>query len=394
MLRLLLIYFLSIGSCCANKLQAQEDSVQYHLLKNMQTWYATYPQEKVFLQTNKDQFSIGEQIWMKLWCTFQQKPSFLSRIVYVDIADDKGVVVDKKMFRLDSLATAKGQIDISPKWKTGAYTISAYTLWMRNFPDYLFRKNIMIYGEDYVGRRLSPVMPALQVRFFPEGGQMVGGVDNRIAFLITDERGWPVNKSFTVTDKEGKEVASATATHNGMGVFSFTPQIGQKYTANIEVARGSSRSFQLPSIADNGIVLQVQNASPNRLFVSVNRAETGKDAYNKLLLIAHMGGKLVYSSFFNFEEGLTTAAISKKNLPPGVMQITILDSIGKPLVERLAFIENYQIKKASLQPLALLQPQLLQLLQGGLVGGGQALGRIGGGVLGHENGSIRSKRGF
>ena len=353
MLRLLLIYFLSIGSCCANKLQAQEDSVQYHLLKNMQTWYATYPQEKVFLQTNKDQFSIGEQIWMKLWCTFQQKPSFLSRIVYVDIADDKGVVVDKKMFRLDSLATAKGQIDISPKWKTGAYTISAYTLWMRNFPDYLFRKNIMIYGEDYVGRRLSPVMPSLQVRFFPEGGQMVGGVDNRIAFLITDERGWPVNKSFTVTDKEGKEVASATATHNGMGVFSFTPQIGQKYTANIEVARGSSRSFQLPSIADNGIVLQVQNTSPNRLFVSVNRAETGKDAYNKLLLIAHMGGKLVYSSFFNFEEGLTTAAISKKNLPPGVMQITILDSIGKPLAERLAFIENYQVKKASLQPLAL-----------------------------------------
>lgn len=353
MLRLLLIYFLSLGSCCANKLQAQEDSVQYHLLKNMQTWYATYPQEKVFLQTNKDQFSIGEQIWMKLWCTFQQKPSFLSRIVYVDIADDKGVVVDKKMFRLDSLATAKGQIDISPKWKTGAYTISAYTLWMRNFPDYLFRKNIMIYGEDYVGRRLSPVMPALQVRFFPEGGQMVGGVDNRIAFLITDERGWPVNKSFTVTDKEGKEIASATATHNGMGVFSFTPQIGQKYTANIEVARGSSRSFQLPSIADNGIVLQVQNTSPNRLFVSVNRADTGKDAYNKLLLIAHMGGKLVYSSFFNFEEGLTTAAISKKNLSPGVMQITILDSIGKPLAERLAFIENYQVKKASLQPLAI-----------------------------------------
>lgn len=94
----------------------------------MQTWYTTYPQEKVFLQTNKDQFSIGEQIWMKLWCTFQQKPSFLSRIVYVDVADDKGLVVEKKMFALDSLATAKGQIDISTKWKTGTYTISAYTL--------------------------------------------------------------------------------------------------------------------------------------------------------------------------------------------------------------------------------------------------------------------------
>lgn len=353
MSRIFFILVLLIGSCCINKVQAQEDSVQYQLLKNLQAWYTTYPQEKVFLQTNKDQFSIGEQIWMKLWCSFLQKPSFLSRIVYVDIADDKGVVVDKKMFRLDSLATARGQIDISTKWKTGNYTISAYTLWMRNFPEYLFRKNIMIYGEDYVGRRLSPVMPALQVRFFPEGGQMVSGIDNRIAFLITDERGWPVNKSFVVTDKDGKEVASATATHNGMGVFSFTPQIGQKYLANIEIARGSSRSFQLPAFADTGIVLQVQNSSPNRLFVSVNRAEKSKESYNKLLLIAHMSGKLVYSSFFNFEEGLTTAAISKKNLPPGIMQITILDSSGKPLAERLAFIENYQIKKALVQPLAI-----------------------------------------
>ncbi len=353
MSRIFLILSILIGSCCINKAQAQEDSVQYHLLKNLQAWYTTYPQEKVFLQTNKDQFSIGEQIWMKLWCSFLQKPSFLSRIVYVDIADDKGVVVEKKMFRLDSLATAKGQIDISTKWKTGTYTISAYTLWMRNFPEYLFRKNIMIYGEDYVGRRLPPVMPALQVRFFPEGGQMVSGIDNRIAFLITDERGWPVNKSFVVTDKDGKEVASAIATHNGMGMFSFTPQIGQKYIANIEIARGSSRSFQLPAIADTGIVLQVQNTSPNRLFVSVNRAEKNKEFYNKLLLIAHMSGKLVYSSFFNFEEGLTTAAISKKNLPPGIMQITILDSSGKPLAERLAFIENYQVKKALVQPIAI-----------------------------------------
>jgi hypothetical protein len=333
-------------------LLAQEDSMQQAMLKNMLTWYTTYPQEKVFLQTNKEQYAIGESIWMKLWCTFQQKPSFLSRIVYVDIADANGVVIDKKMFRLDSLSAAKGQIDISTKWPTGTYTISAYTLWMRNFPDYLFRKNIVIYGEDYVGRRLLPITPALQVRFFPEGGQLINGVDNRIAFLITDERGWPVNKSFVVVDQNGKEVAKATATHNGMGVFSILPENGNRYSADVQIARGSTRSFALPKAAEEGIVLQVQNSSASRLFVSVNRADNQKARYNRLLLIAHMSGKLVYSSFFNFEEGLTTAAISKRNLAPGVMQITILDSSGLPLAERLAFIENYQLKKALLQPLS------------------------------------------
>lgn len=342
----------SFVSILSMPLLAQEDSIQQALLKHMQTWYTTYPQEKVFLQTNKEQYAIGEAVWMKLWCVFQQKPSFLSRIVYVDIADDKGVVVDRKMFRLDSLATAKGQIDASPKWKTGNYTISAYTLWMRNFPEYIYRKNIVVYGEDYVGRKLLPVIPALQIRFFPEGGQLVSGLENRVAFLITDERGWPVNKAFSVVDQTGKVVASATAVHNGMGVFSLVPKSGDKYTADVQITRGSSRSFNLPKIVDEGIVLQVQNSSPSRMFVSVNRADNNKERYNKLLLIAHMGGKLIYSSFFNFEEGLTTAAISKRNLSPGVMQITIMDSSGIPLAERLAFIENYRVKSALVQPIS------------------------------------------
>ncbi|MFN9999061.1 MAG: hypothetical protein ACK52X_05495, partial [bacterium] len=64
--------------------------------------------------------------------------------------------------------------------------------------------------------------------------------------------------------------------------------------------------------------------------------------------MAHMSGQLVYSTYLDFDEGLTTAPILKKNLPAGIMQITVMDTLGTPLAERLAFIENYDIAKPQL----------------------------------------------
>jgi hypothetical protein len=84
------------------------------------------------------------------------------------------------------------------------------------------------------------------------------------------------------------------------------------------------------------------------MFVSVQRGNKGAEKTPRVLLMAHMSGQLIYSTFLDFEEGLTTAPISKKNLPPGIMQITILDTLGNPLAERLAFVENYDIVRPQL----------------------------------------------
>lgn len=36
----------------------------------------------------------------------------------------------------------------------------------------------------------------------------------------------------------------------------------------------------------------------------------------------------------NIDEGLDAAAINKKTLPPGIMQITVLSETGQPLAEK------------------------------------------------------------
>jgi hypothetical protein len=132
-----------------------------------------------------------------------------------------------------------------------------------------------------------------------------------------------------------------------MGVATLTPK-QEVYKAEIQTPGGASFTYSLPPVQPEGIQLTVINNSPARMFVSVQRGNKGAEKTPRVLLMAHMSGQLIYSTFLDFEEGLTTAPISKKNLPPGIMQITILDTLGNPLAERLAFVENYDIVRPQL----------------------------------------------
>jgi hypothetical protein len=323
------------------------DPIQDKLILHLQQWYKTYPQEKVFVQVNRQQLVAGEQMWFKGWCTFLQKPSFLSRIVYTDIVNEEGQVVEKNVYKLDSLGSWHGHIDISRKWKSGNYTLRAYTAWMLNQPEYIFQQPFFVYGEDEVNRINNTISKKLNMQFFPEGGQWIVGVENKMAFVVQDEMGLPVNTPITIKDGNRNTVTSASVLHQGMGMFKLTPK-QETYTAEIQTANGAVFTFSLPPVQQEGVQLIVQNTTSNRMFVSVQRGEKFNEKYSRLLIMAHMSGQLVYSTYLDFEEGLTTAPIPKKNLPPGIIQITVMDTLGTPLAERLAFIENYTIHRPKL----------------------------------------------
>ena len=325
----------------------QPDPVQNKLIAHLQAWYKSYPQEKVFVQVNRQELVTGEQMWFKGWCTFLQRPSILSQIVYVDIVNEEGKVVEKNIYRLDSLGSWHGHIDISRKWKSGNYTLRAYTAWILNQPDFIFQQPFFVYGENEMTRVKPTITKRLQVKFFPEGGHWISGIANKMAFVVLDEMGLPVNTSITIKDPNESKILTANVVHQGMGMFTMTPK-NENYFAEIQTAAGVIFTFPLPPVQTEGIQLIVQNTNPNRMFVSVQRAEKSAEKYSKVLVMAHMSGQLVYSTYLDFEEGLTTAPISKKNLPPGIMQITVMDTLGTPLAERLVFVEHYEIKRPRL----------------------------------------------
>ncbi|ANE49146.1 MG2 domain-containing protein [Flavisolibacter tropicus] len=318
----------------------------------LNTFKEQYPQEKVFVQTDKDVYISGETIWMKAWCALDGVPSFLSKILYVDLVDANGQVALKKMYQLDKLSSTGADFDVPESILTGTYSINAYTLWMLNFPEYIFRKNVFIYGQDYATKTSAkkPGKPSVSLHFFPEGGDLIAGVSNRIAFKATDKNGFPYNTKGFITDKNGKKVVELLTEHDGMGTAEFSAEEGNEYTANIPSPTDPKNNitYPLPKAKGEGIALRVENTNPNRLFVLLNRAEKGKYKFNNIKVIATFNHSVVFSKELDLDKGETAFTINKKNLPPGILHITLFDKNNLPISERITFIENYSFIQPSI----------------------------------------------
>ncbi len=336
-------FLFSFLLCMSLHAQTTVSAVKLSPDSALQKFRNLYPQEKVFAQTDKETYLSGETIWMKIWCTLDGVPTFLSNILYVDLVNAQGKVVAKKMYKLDSLSSTQADMDLPADILSGTYSINAYSLWMLNFPSFIFRKSIFIYGTDYLSKKNTVTKPQLNCQFFPEAGTLLEGVNTRVAFLVTDQNGQPVNIKGSLTDQSGKSLKEVQTLHNGMGIFEIESSSANTYKLNIPLANGASMDYPLPVAEKEGVNMRVENGNPNRLTALVFRAEKNKEAYNKLKLVAQMNGQMVASAELNFDEGLTALPIAKKNLPAGILQITAFREDGLPVAERIAFIANYNI---------------------------------------------------
>lgn len=311
-----------------------------------------YPQEKVFVQTDKDFYLSGETIWMKAWCALEEGPSFLSKIIYVDLINNTNQVILKKMYLLDSLSSTGADFELPESLATGTYSLNAYTLWMLNFPDYIFKKNVFVYGNDFKSRADSKnsKKPSVKIQFFPEGGDIIAGVNNRIAFKATDSNGFPYSFKGKVTDKSGKKITDINTEHDGMGSTEFLFEEGNTYTAVIPIDPNAkvTSTFKLPDAKAEGVALKLENTNPNRLFVLLNRAEKGKEKFTTVKVVANINYVTVFSKVLDLDNNENACTINKKNLPPGILHITLFDKNNLPLSERITFIENYELVKPSI----------------------------------------------
>nr|HPH25124.1 hypothetical protein [Chitinophagaceae bacterium] len=278
-------FFVSLFFVVSTLASAQVVGIDKNTLEKFKN---EYPQEKVFLQTDKIQYFSGDVVWMKAWCMLDGLPTYLSKILYIDIVNAKGVVVQKKMYQLDSLSSTAASFDLPQNLSSGNYSINAYTLWMLNFPEFIYSKNIYVYGTDYKITTNSNKVPKLKIHFFPEGGDIIAGVKNRVAFKVTDDNGLPLAIKGNILHSNGTTITLFETQHDGMGVFEANFEAGVNYTANIANSNGSSLEFKLPTVKDEGISMKVDNSNANRVVVLLNRAEKNKDQYNEVKLVAQI----------------------------------------------------------------------------------------------------------
>jgi hypothetical protein len=299
-----------------------------------------YQQERTYLHYDKAAYAPGETIWFKAYLMEGIFPAETSKTFYVDWIDDKGGLLYHTSSPIITGGITNGQFDIPENYAGSFIHVRAYTKWMLNFDTaFLYKKNIRIIPKTAVSRSatLPAVIPSLQ--FFPESGDLIAGIKNKIAFKATDQWGRPVRIK-GVVQKNGVSIDSIKNVHDGMGFFFLIPQPGTKYTAKWKDEKNTEHINDLPVFRDEGISMQVTMLPGKRVF-TINRSPNAPDNLKVLHLVGTMQQTLVFKANAYLKENTTTSgAIPIQTLPTGILTISVFDENWNAIAERITFINN------------------------------------------------------
>ncbi|MCX6253407.1 MAG: hypothetical protein NTV31_02900 [Bacteroidia bacterium] len=127
--------------------QVQKDMTDY-LKQKFLKYSAFVPREEIFLQSDRDEYVSGEDLWFSVYLIDRQssRPSFNNKIVYFELLNAVNRPVVQKRILIDK-GIGPGQVVLPDTLSTGIYTIRAYTSWMKNFLPYnCFMKDITVYN--------------------------------------------------------------------------------------------------------------------------------------------------------------------------------------------------------------------------------------------------------
>ncbi len=414
---LLLVAFCSTINAQSQFPQQINAQLERFILENVQ--------EKIYLQTNSNNYLADDTIWFKSTVVNAVTHSLVGNelLYYVDLISPENKVVHHQVYVFEN-GCSDSYLPLNGKFSVGSYKMLAYTNYMRNFPnEFLFQKTINIvpnkmeqtdwefrsrvvpfangdsvfvtfYSHSSNGRevnepvdvqvrlahgtilgekcpvtnnegRFSFVVPdslklpnaLLTVRqsnqdnqskyrislsiqkpdlqFLPEGGELVSGQRNRVAFRCVDPDGKPVPIQGQISDSQGQTVALFSSNYRGMGSTLLTPLTGQQYAAQINY-QDSVFKYDLPEAKANAFGLQLLEQTSDSIRLSIMKNSAGKASY---MLVAHCRGNMRYMISGTTGSNRAQVSIPTTDLPEGVITITLfVDQV--PCAERLVFVNR------------------------------------------------------
>ncbi len=295
-------------------------------------------QEKVFVHTDKSFYLTGETLWFKAYVvnTVDNRETDFSKVVYVELVDNKSKPVLQAAID-NRRSMGDGSFVLPLSLNTGMYVLRAYTAWMKNFDEAAFFQTPI----QVVNTTRRPDWASLQkqdsvaVQFFPEGGNLIDGIETKIGFQLMNQYGQGMNGEGAIV-KNGKDtVVHFHPFKFGTGNFNFTPQHDAVYKAVMQLPNGEKLSANLPPVYKEGYVLQVMEAGNGqvKLTVSTNKVFSERPVY----LLAHTRGTVKFAAAKIIAAGKAEWLIDKRSLGDGINIFTLFDADRKPICERLYF---------------------------------------------------------
>lgn len=294
-----------------------DDGPLAKLLKSFEQYFNTHTQEKIYLQTDKPYYAVGDHIWFKAYVLDAKnlKPTPKSEIMYVDLIDAKDSV--QKTLRLPLVAgLGWGSFELKDSITEGNYRIRAYTTWMRNYDQAYFYDKTFKVGNAWT----SQLITKANYSFSKDGD--TENVSSKINFSNID--GYPyANKEVLYNVVlEDKVISKGKAKTDEKG------DITLDFSNDKPFLRSNGRINATLKITDNATVEKTIPIKATSSSVDVQFFPEGGDLVNGIrsrvafkALGADGLGKSI-SGYVQDNEGNKIALIKTRHLGMGVFSIT------------------------------------------------------------------------
>ena len=333
---------LYVTACCVILLIFSTDSLFAQEVDSVINIYGDqFQQEKIHIHFDKSVYNKGETIWFKAYLMAGAEASNLSKTFYADWYDAKGQLIGHTLFPVSG-SSAKGQFPLPENYLFTSLHLRAYTKWMLNFDSsFLFEKDIIVNQPPE--KNTSSISPITEVHLFPESGDLVNGVNSKIAFLASNQNGDPVSIRGAIKTSNNEFIDSFFTEHDGMGSFVIDKiNADENYFIFWTDQFGIPGYKALPAIKKSGAVIQAQSLN-KKLLVGIQRSDIKSENLKTLYLLAHMNQQVFSKSKINLESRtFALTEINTTEYPTGVLQLTLFNASWQPVAERIVFVNNQQ----------------------------------------------------
>ncbi len=326
----LLLLFCILLFCLAGEAQKPDELLS--------RWSEKSLIEKVWLHFDRDNYLAGETAFFKAYLYSDYQPDTISTSLYVELYNQSSEMLSRQILPV-FLGSGNGQFELPDSLSTGSYQVRAYSPTMlNNDADFIYKRSIFIYGKKNKNpEAVKSKEKNIRIEYFPEGGNLVSGFLNTVAFKATDENGLPVIITGSLKSESGKELTSFSSYHDGMGMFELMPEANEKYFGVLN-ADTTFKKYYLPEKTEKGIALTII-PHPQGHFFEIHQRTTDVD-FQAAYIVGQMQHHIVFRQDFASAREQIQGVINTQHLHSGILQVTFFNKNGLPLAERLCFVNN------------------------------------------------------
>jgi len=357
-----IVFLLSCLPLTAQRSDFMRKEALMPLVDRLAAFGKRIPQEKVYIHMDNTCYLQGDTIWFAAYLrqTTDDHPSRVSGVLYVELLNNDGYLVERKMIEMkEGRGNGFFVLDNVIQY-SGYYELRAYTRWQLNwgvfehkhsmiasrwfaskeleqefFRDYekLYSRVFPVYDRPKEAGEFSRDMTLRTMRryfrkdmdkqkptltLFPEGGNLVAGVENRVAFeAVMSDGQWLLGKLSSPSEE-----VQVGGFDRGRGVFTIVPERGMEREVTFTTEDGQTVKARLPKPEERGVAMQVrQEGDSTRIVLHL----AGLSPDSLAMTIMHEGK---VSLLRTMTKGLRFS-FHNSTMPCGVNQVTVFDAAGR-----------------------------------------------------------------